>query len=80
MVERLKELKVVGIKQSSKALKAGKSKKLFIAKDANENMVSELIELAIVNSVEIEYVSTMKELGKLCGIDVKAAAAVTVFN
>lgn len=80
MVERLKETKVVGIKQSSKALKAGKSKKLYIAKDANEDMVKELIELAQINSVEIVFVNTMKELGKLCGIDVKAAAAVTVFD
>ena len=80
MVERLKEPKVVGIKQSSKALKAGKSKKLYIAKDANEDMVKELIELAQINSVEVVFVNTMKELGKLCGIDVKAAAAVTVFN
>lgn len=80
MVERLKECKVVGIKQSSKALKTGKGKKLYIAKDVNEAMVSELIELAKANSVEIVYIDTMKELGKLCGIDVKAAAAVTVFN
>ena len=38
-------------------------------------LVKSVEKLAMENSVQIAYVDTMKELGKLCGIDVGAASA-----
>lgn len=75
MVERLSGKKVIGIKQTSKSLKNGLGKVLYIAKDSDEHLISPVIKLAENESVEVKYVDTMKELGKLCGIDVGAAVA-----
>lgn len=76
MVERLVGKKVVGIKQSIKAIKDSKVKALYVAEDAETRLTEPVVNLAKENSVEIHYVNTMKALGKLCGIDVGAAAAV----
>ena len=76
MVNRLDGKKVVGIKQTVKAIKSGDGKVVYIAKDADIKLVQMLEKLSIENSLEIVYVETMKELGKLCGIDVGAATSV----
>lgn len=75
MVERLSGKKVIGIKQTSKSLKSGLGKELYVAKDSDEHLINPLIELAKELSVEIHYVNSMKELGRLCGIEVGAAVA-----
>lgn len=75
MVERLSGKKVIGIKQTSKSLKGGLGKVLYVAEDCDEHLISPLVKLAEEFSVEVMYVSTMKELGRLCGIDVGAAVA-----
>lgn len=76
MVERLAGKKAVGIKQSTKAIKNGEVKAVYVAEDAETKLIEPVIKLARENSLEIHYVHTMKELGKLCGIDVGAATAV----
>lgn len=76
MLDMLKtEKKVVGTKQVRRALQSGKVKVLFVANDADSRVVKDVIELAKNNNVEIVHVNTMRELGKACGIDVKAASA-----
>jgi len=76
MVERLVGKKVVGIKQSIKVMKNNEAKSVYIAKDADSRLIEPVINLAQEISLEINYVNTMKDLGKLCGIDVGAATAV----
>ncbi|MFL0270286.1 ribosomal L7Ae/L30e/S12e/Gadd45 family protein [Candidatus Clostridium radicumherbarum] len=76
MVERLVGKKVVGIKQSIKVMKNNEAKAVYVAKDADSRLIAPVINLAQEISLEINYVSTMKDLGKLCGIDVGAATAV----
>lgn len=76
MVERLPGKKVMGIKQSIKAIKNNQAKIVYVAKDADEKLIESVIKTAEQNSVEVIHISTMKELGKLCGIDVGAASAV----
>lgn len=76
MLERLKgENKVIGIKQSLKAVEGGTVEIVFIANDAEEKVVKDLKELCIKNNIEIMYVETMRQLGKACGIEVGAATA-----
>jgi len=76
MLDALKSKnKTGGIKQSLKAVEADSAKLLFIARDADEKVVSNLRKLAESKSVEIIYVDSMKTLGKACGIEVGASAA-----
>jgi large subunit ribosomal protein L7A len=76
MVERLVGKKVVGIKQSIKVMKNNEAKAVYVANDADSRLIAPVINLAQEISLEINYVNTMKDLGKLCGIDVGAATAV----
>lgn len=76
MVDRLIGKKVVGIKQSIKAIKSSEGKTVYLAKDADAKLIQQVAKLAEENSLEVIYTNTMKELGKLCGIEVGAAAAV----
>ena len=75
MVYRLEGNKVVGVKQTVKAIKNGSVKAVYIAKDADNKLLQSVKILVDENSLELVYINTMKELGKLCGIDVGAATA-----
>jgi len=72
--------KVVGTKQTLKALQNGQVTELFVAKDAQPKHVHPLVELAEEESVTIVYVATMKELGKACDVEVKTATAALIVN
>lgn len=78
MVTRLTGEKVVGIKQTVKALKNNLGSKLYVAKDADMKLLEPILKIAADKSLEIEEVDTMKELGVLCGIDVSAATALII--
>lgn len=67
--------KVVGTKQVKRAILNNGVETVFIAKDAEERVVRDIKKLCSEKSIDIVYVDTMKELGKLCGIDVNAANA-----
>jgi len=75
MAGKLIGQKVVGVKQTLKALKNDQGTVLYIAKDADTNITEPILKLAKVNSLQIIFVDTMKELGNLCDIDVASAAA-----
>jgi large subunit ribosomal protein L7A len=75
MICRLPGNKVVGMKQTVKAIKNKKARTVYIAKDADDKLIQSVKVLIDDNSQEIVYVDTMKKLGKLCGIDVGAAMA-----
>lgn len=67
--------KVVGTKQTIKAIENGEVHKVFIARDAEEKVISPVVTLCEAKSIEPHYVESMQQLGKLCGIKVKAATA-----
>ncbi len=80
-LNRLKNPNIkIGVKQSLKYLKKGIVKFLYIAEDADEYVVRDLINLANKNDVEIIYEESMIVLGKKCNIDVGAATAVIIEN
>lgn len=76
MLDDLKHYKkVVGVKQSTKAIENGNVASVFIAKDSEQRVVKGIIELCEKQSLPITYVDSMKQLGKACGIEVEAAVA-----
>ena len=67
--------KTVGTKQTMKAVQSGIAKTVFIAEDAEPHIREPLMELCRQNNIKVVTVSSMKELGRACGIDVGAASA-----
>lgn len=68
----------IGKKQALKAINNNTAHAVYIARDAEEHVTRQLIELATEKHIEIIYVETMKQLGRACKIDVGAATAVIV--
>ena len=70
--------KVVGVKQTRRALNDGRAKALFLARDADPALTEPLAELAEGKGVPVCWTERMRELGRACGIAVGAAVAATV--
>lgn len=69
MIEQLKqENKVVGAKQTRRALKDHRAKRVYMAQDADPRILQPLVQEAVRQQVPLEQVSTMKALGEACGI------------
>ena len=69
---------MIGFKQVKRALSEGKAEKVFLSEDCETKISAPIEELAKENSVQLLYIATMKELGALCGINVKASCAVVL--
>lgn len=67
--------KVVGIKETENAVRAGIADIVYVAEDADFHVVQPLRELCAESGVRLETVSTRRELAKACGVDVPTAAA-----
>jgi len=78
-IEELKNKKVVvGKRETEKAIKKGKAKKVFLAQDVDEELQQELIGLLEGARVLWEYVPRAKDLGLACGIDIEASCAAII--
>ncbi len=66
---------IIGAKQVRNAVKSGKAKKVYIASDSDSEIIKPVIALAKECGVEVSYIPTRSELGKMCGINVKSACA-----
>lgn len=78
-LEALKTAKrVIGIKQVAKAVKREAATEVFIADDADAKVVEPLEILCTEQNVPVSRVSSMKELGTACNIEVGAAAAAAI--
>lgn len=73
-----KQKKVVGTKQTIKAIEKGSATQVYVAKDAEQHVVRDLLEKCKIKEIPIIYVDTMIDLGKACGIDVGAASAAVI--
>lgn len=69
---------IIGTKQTVKALKEGKVQELFVATDADPKITAKIVDEALEWNVPIQYVDSMKKLGKSCGIEVGAAAVAII--
>lgn len=70
--------KVVGAKQTRRAIESGKAIKVYLAADADPRVTEPIALLAQEKGVAVEQAGSMKELGKACALAVGAAVAATV--
>ncbi|MBN3523756.1 ribosomal L7Ae/L30e/S12e/Gadd45 family protein [Paenibacillus apiarius] len=68
----------IGTKQTLKMVEHGKAIEVYVAEDADSRVTSKVIALCEKKGVKLTYVSTMRELGKACGIEVGAAMVAVV--
>ncbi len=77
MSERLKSpsLRVVGARQTLRALKAGRLECAYVAKDAAPALREQLLAAAREAATPVKDDCTLDEIGRLCRVDVPSAAA-----
>lgn len=66
---------IIGAKQVKNAVKSGEASKVYIASDSDSAVIDPVKALAEEYGIEISYIETRSELGKMCGINVKTACA-----
>ena len=71
--------KVIGVKQSKKAIRDGAAAEVYVALDAEKRVVGPIYELCSETDTRITEITTMAELGDAAVIDV-GAAVVTVLR
>lgn len=65
----------VGLKQTLKALFENKADKVFLAEDCEDRIRETVKEECAEKGIRLISVPTMRILGRMCGIDVKASCA-----
>ena len=65
--------KVIGVKQSRRAIRDGLARQVFLAADADPALTEPLPEQCRSQGVPVEKSCTMRELGQAAGIQVGAA-------
>lgn len=66
---------IVGTKQTIKYLELGKVKTVLVAKDAEDRVTGQVVELAKAKEIPVVFIDTMIELGEKCNVEVKTAIA-----
>lgn len=76
MLEKLKNsAKVVGTRRLVRAIEAGEISEAYIAQDADLFIVRQVKDACNRAGVRVVEVDSMKQLGEVCGVDVKTASA-----
>ncbi len=70
--------KVVGTKQTLRALEKNTVEVLYVAEDAQQQVVIRAVELAKSQQIPIVYVESMESLKNACDIEVKTATAALI--
>lgn len=68
--------KVTGLKQSRRAIAAGRAARVYLAYDADPRLTEPLRALCIERGIETAEEYSMAQLGRACRIQVGTAAAV----
>ena len=69
---------VVGVKQLKKALAKGSAQYVFLAENADPALTEPIAALCRERGIGLNWVRSMSELGRFCGIEVGAAAAAII--
>lgn len=80
MINKIAAKKVIGAKQTIKAIKNGSAVEVYIAKDAEHKITKPIVDLCQERNISIVYYNSMAELGKACSIDVGAATVCITNN
>ena len=67
--------RIVGTKQLLRALDEGKVAQAFVAADADLLLTKRVVDRCYERNIPCTQAESMEQLGRACGIDVKAAAA-----
>lgn len=67
--------KAIGTKQVLKAIESEEASLVFVAQDADAQMIAPLKKSCENHGIQLVMVSSKTQLGQACGIDVGAAAA-----
>lgn len=67
--------RLVGVRQVTKAIRLGNVKCVVMATDADIVIQTEIETLCKRHDVKLEKVTSMRSLGKACGIEVGASVA-----
>lgn len=65
--------KRIGVKQAIRALESNSAELIYVAGDADRQLIAEVLALCLVKDVKMIKVDSRAELGSACGIDVGAA-------
>lgn len=75
---RLARCRTVGLRQTMKAVQKGLAQTVFVAGDADERIMKELLGACRAGGITVVEAPSMVALGKVCGIEVGAATAAVV--
>ncbi len=70
--------RVVGMKETTRALQKNIAKIIFVAKDADAKITQPILEECEKKNIPYNIVESMQALGKACGIQAGAAVAATI--
>ena len=79
ITELASQEKVIGVKQSRKAIREGRVRQVYLACDADPAITDPVADGCASAGIPVETEYTMAQLGRACGIAV-GAAVVTVLN
>lgn len=65
--------KVIGLRQSKKAIKEGNVRTVYLAQDAEKRVTDPIYELCKEHGIEVRQAASMTALGDAAGIEVGAA-------
>ncbi|HEY3316497.1 MAG TPA: ribosomal L7Ae/L30e/S12e/Gadd45 family protein [Bacillota bacterium] len=79
-LEQLRQARTrtIGTKQTLKAIQKGQAKVVFVAGDADEKVIREVVRGCEEKAIPVVRAESMAALGKACGIEVGAASAAIV--
>ena len=69
------EKRVVGVKQSRKAIREGRARRVYLASDADPAITEPIRAECAAAGIPVEGGQTMAQLGRACGIAVGASVA-----
>lgn len=79
MISELASLdKVIGVKQSRKAIREGRAKRVYLADDADPAITAPVVESCTAAGIPVENGHTMAQLGQACRITVGASVVAVV--
>jgi len=70
--------KVVGVKQTRRAVLTGAAVTVYVARDAEKRAVAPVLDACGQTGLLVTWTESMAELGRACGIAVGAASAAVV--